>query len=108
MEKFETIFRYLTNKTGRTQKEIALDLKISQSKLSCYLNGRGEPSYDFLIKIADYFNVSIDYLLGHEMHTHSEKVQTVENLKESNNQLKTELQVLKNKLNQIIDIATLK
>ena len=64
MEKFETIFRYLTNKTGRTQKEIALDLKISQSKLSCYLNGRGEPSYDFLIKIADYFNVSVPYLQG--------------------------------------------
>ena len=56
-------------------KELRLDNRINQSKLAKYFNygssaianyetGRNEPCFDVLIMIADYFNVSIDYLLG--------------------------------------------
>lgn len=46
-----------------TQLKLALELNTSQNTISRYENGEREPSIKDLIKIADYFNVSIDYLL---------------------------------------------
>jgi len=46
------------------QAELAADLKISQSTLSYWERGDFEPDNKSLIKLADYFNVTIDYLLG--------------------------------------------
>ncbi len=50
---------------GVSQKQAAADLGISQALLSHYENGIREPGLDFLVKVADYYNVSCDYLLGH-------------------------------------------
>lgn len=47
-----------------TQKEIADYLNISQPSYIRYENGTSEPSYENLVKLADLFDVSIDYLLG--------------------------------------------
>ena len=47
-----------------TQTEVAAYLKISQPSYIRYENGSAEPSYDNLVKIADLFDVSVDYLLG--------------------------------------------
>ena len=47
-----------------TQLKVAMDLNISREALSHYENGKREPSIDMLIKMSEYFNVSIDYLLG--------------------------------------------
>ena len=44
-------------------KELSKELDISVPNLSYYMKGR-EPSYDILIKIADYYNVTTDWLLG--------------------------------------------
>lgn len=46
-----------------TQDELANRLNITRTALSNYENAVREPSYDILIKIADYFNVSLDFLL---------------------------------------------
>lgn len=46
------------------QKELAERLNIATSTLSQYENNIRVPSDDIKIKIADYFNVTIDYLLG--------------------------------------------
>lgn len=51
---------------GITQKDLAEYLNISPGNLCEWEKGRIEPSIDFLNKIADYFNVSIDYLVGRE------------------------------------------
>lgn len=48
-----------------SQKQLAIDLHIPLSTLSGYIHDRREPDFDTLIMIADYFNVSCDYLLGH-------------------------------------------
>lgn len=48
---------------GISQLKLALDLNTSQNTISRYETGQREPSINDLIKIADYFNVSIDYLL---------------------------------------------
>ena len=47
-----------------SQKQAAADLGISQALLSHYEIGIRECGLDFLVKIADYYNVSCDYLLG--------------------------------------------
>lgn len=40
-----------------------MDLNMNQNSISRYETGQREADYATLIKIADYFNVSIDYLL---------------------------------------------
>ncbi len=47
-----------------TQLSLALALNMSQNTISRYETGKREAGYKELISIADYFGVSIDYLLG--------------------------------------------
>jgi len=46
-----------------SQLKLALDLNMNQNTISRYESGAREADYKTLIAIADYFNVSIDYLL---------------------------------------------
>lgn len=46
-----------------SQLKLAMDLSMNQNTISRYETGEREADYKTLIKIADYFNVSIDYLL---------------------------------------------
>jgi transcriptional regulator with XRE-family HTH domain len=47
-----------------TQDDMATTLGISRAALSHYEKGRREPDYDTLITIADFFKVSLDYIMG--------------------------------------------
>ena len=47
-----------------TQLRLALELNMSQNTISRYESGEREPGIAELIRIADYFHVSVDYLLG--------------------------------------------
>lgn len=47
-----------------TQRQLAEYLQITQPSYIRYENGSAEPSLETLVKIADYFDVSVDYLLG--------------------------------------------
>ncbi|MGI6429335.1 MAG: helix-turn-helix domain-containing protein [Syntrophomonadaceae bacterium] len=49
-----------------SQSELAQSLGISRSAVSSYENGTRDPNYDILLKLAAFFNVSTDYLLGNE------------------------------------------
>ena len=46
-----------------TQIKLAMDLNLSQNSISRYELGEREAGYATLIAFADYFNVSLDYLL---------------------------------------------
>ena len=46
-----------------SQLKLALDLNLNQNSISRYETGAHEADYETLIAIADYFDVSIDYLL---------------------------------------------
>lgn len=54
----------LRTERGITQADLAKILKTSDRAVGYYENGDREPDYSTLLKIADYFDVSIDYLLG--------------------------------------------
>lgn len=47
-----------------SQLKLALDLNMNQNSISRYENGEREADYATLIRFADYFDVSLDYLLG--------------------------------------------
>lgn len=55
--------KQLRKERGITQLKLAMDLNMNQNSISRYETGDHEADYETLIKIADYFNVSIDYLL---------------------------------------------
>ena len=48
---------------GISQLKLAMDLNTNQNTISRYETGEREPGIRELIQIADYFNISIDYLL---------------------------------------------
>ena len=48
---------------GISQLKLAMDLNTNQNTISRYETGEREPGIHELIKIADYFNISVDYLL---------------------------------------------
>ena len=52
-----------------SQLKVAMDLSISREALSYYENGKRSPDIEMLIKLSDYFNVSIDYLIKGEEFT---------------------------------------
>ncbi len=61
---FPRIITLLRKERGISQKNAAADLGISQALLSHYEKGIRECGLEFLVKAADYYNVSCDYLLG--------------------------------------------
>ena len=47
-----------------SQLQLAFDLNMNQNTISRYENLERQADYDTLIRFADYFEVSVDYLLG--------------------------------------------
>ena len=62
---FSETLRNLIEERNLTQKQIALDLSITQSTLGGYVQGTREPDFEILKLIARYFQVTTDYLLGY-------------------------------------------
>ncbi len=56
--------RLIRKQHNISMKKLGEAINLGESTISQYESGNREPSFDILIKIADYFNVSIDYLLG--------------------------------------------
>ena len=54
----------LRNERGISQYKLVDELRLSRGQLSNYEQGTREPDYDTLILLANYYNVSLDYLLG--------------------------------------------
>lgn len=63
MTKIPILFKLMKEKRI-TQKQLAANIGTSQGNVADWKSGRGSPSIDKLSLIADYFGVSVDYLLG--------------------------------------------
>ena len=61
---FPRMITLLRKEQGTSQKQAAADLGISQALLSHYEKGIRECGLDFVVRTADYYGVSCDYLLG--------------------------------------------
>jgi transcriptional regulator with XRE-family HTH domain len=56
----------LQDRDGRSQEIVAIDLGMSRTNYNSILSGRSLPSVQVLIQLADYFNVSLDWLCGRD------------------------------------------
>ena len=86
--RFARILQDLREDRDITRKDLATALNISVSTLGMYEQGRREPNIDMLIKMADYFDVSIDFLVGRSF-------------KNENNELLVEALHLKNEIDKL-------
>ena len=64
MNLFKVRIKELRLERGLTRKQLAQALFVSERLISYWENGERECDFDMLIKIAEFFEVSIDYLLG--------------------------------------------
>jgi len=64
---FPRTLSLLRQEKGISQRQAAADFQVSQALLSHYENGVREPGLSFVVKAADYYGVSCDFLLGRTM-----------------------------------------
>lgn len=100
---FSRIITLLRKEKKLSQKQVATDLGISQALLSHYEKGIRECGLDFLSKIADYYDVSTDYLLGRTPHRYSD-IADITNDKSNANRDKATLIVSKKLLQNTQDL----
>ena len=60
----ENRLRELRIKAGLKQEDLIKRFNLSSGRYSQYETGKRKPDYDLLIELADFYNVSLDYLLG--------------------------------------------
>jgi transcriptional regulator with XRE-family HTH domain len=63
---FGDVLKDLRKKKGVTQIQLAKNLEISNGTIGNWEINARQPDHDMLVKIADYFGVTVDYLLGRE------------------------------------------
>ena len=64
MAAFNERLKELRTSKGLSQKQLSIEIKISDRGIQRYEYGEREPSMSTLIDLADYFDVSLDYLCG--------------------------------------------
>ena len=66
MDSFGKTLKTLRNSRNISATKLSEDLNIHRGSLSNWETGRRTPDSEMLLKIANYFNVSVDYLLGND------------------------------------------
>ena len=64
MQNLAVQFKKIRTEKGLTQKQVADGINIAEQAYQRYEYGRTVPSALFLIALADFFDVSLDYLVG--------------------------------------------
>ena len=64
MEVFSKKLKELRQFSAQTQKNVAKNIEISERQYIDLENNKAKPTVDTLIALADYFDVSLDYLVG--------------------------------------------
>ena len=66
MKNFKDILKELRISEGLTQNDMASFLQVADTTYPSYEQGRSEPNIETIIKLARFFKVSTDYLLGND------------------------------------------
>ena len=70
---FSSNLKRLLEDRGISQKQFAKDLNMAPSTIGNYIQNTREPDFKTLVEISNYFNVSVDDLLGGGFNTVSEE-----------------------------------
>lgn len=101
--KFGERIREVRKNMGCNQKEFCAALDIPQSTLSAYETNRMQPTISTLVKIAEKYNVSVDWLCGIERNTVMEADSSSRSLSYDNalNELQASIDYCKKTLTEI-------
>ena len=88
--KFNTRLKELRLEAGLTQKDLAKAIEVGRTTISEYESGKIVPKQEGLLRIANHFNVSVDYLTG------------VSNERDTRKQNVTDLDALLNSIHRIL------
>lgn len=96
---FGDVLRELLEDRGISQKEMAEFMNLAPSTFGNYVRNQREPDYATLKKIADYFEVSVDYLLDYRPktgmpHTEERMLRTFQRLTPKNRNLLLQIAAL--------------
>ncbi|WBW95283.1 helix-turn-helix domain-containing protein [Oceanirhabdus sp. W0125-5] len=75
MSKFGDRLKYLRENKQLLSKEFAKEMNVEPATVTNWEKGKRFPKDDMLVKIADYFDVTLDYLLGR---TDSSNIKTID------------------------------
>ena len=64
MTEFSEHLKQIRKARGFTQKDVAAAIEITERNYHCYESGSKKPGFDSLIALADFYDVSLDYLVG--------------------------------------------
>lgn len=94
---FSSIIKRLREEKGLSMQQLANELKTTKSSVNMWENGNAIPREQTLIRIANYFNVSIDHLYG--LDKQALQLQRVQQLQKKTNIRAEKLKVAIDKLN---------
>ena len=66
MSIFSDKLKECRKKIGKTQRDVAYDLGMTENGYKNYELGKREPNHEIMLKLADYYGVSLDYLFGRD------------------------------------------
>ena len=99
---FKSTLSKLLDENNITQTKLAKALGFTPQAVSRWCNGDAEPDTKVLKKIADYFAISVDYLLGHVQTKSDEEINTIKHLLIKNGIIKPKYDISKEEINNII------
>lgn len=96
--------KVLRSEFAITQKQLADVIGVSQQSINKYENHNIEPDIETLKRIADYFDTSIDYLVGYSGERHKSSVSTTQEISYQERYLIRKYRTLTQKEKQSIDL----
>ena len=94
--------KQLRKENGLTQTELAKKLNIGQTTIAAYENGTHDPQIFSLVAYANFFNCSVDFLLGRDYDIENTIIYQIDSLNESEKLLLKTYRSLNGKLQKLL------
>lgn len=98
------ILRNLRNKEGLTLQQLSKKLNMPMTNLSELETGRRKIGLSVLTKLADYYNVSLDYIMGREVVQELDNRSDIEKISAENNLTDSDQEFLKQNQEQLVQL----
>jgi transcriptional regulator with XRE-family HTH domain len=102
MHPFHRILKELRKSRNLSQEDVAKALNTTITTISRYESGEREPDLEKLCLLADFFHVSLDYLLGRKQREHDIENSEIIHYLSRLESLEQEISAIKNKLKELL------